>query len=194
MRTNAEQFIAALKFVSHAVAKNEVRYYLKGVHMELYPNEIILVATDGHRMAHLRMDAFDGPVDRTDLLITAECVKGITSMKPGKNADITLGDSGVQLGGMSLTWEKIDGTFPDWRRVQSTDKSKFADSVVGVNMQYVEQASKAALHITNKKYKGATIKLVSEIGVDHGMHIDVPSRPEFTFIREAKVRIMGMRL
>ena len=54
------QFISALKFVSHAMAKNEVRYYLNGELLEsVNQDSIRLVATDGYRLAKIDLNVKD---------------------------------------------------------------------------------------------------------------------------------------
>lgn len=54
-------FIAALKFVAHAKAKNDVRYYLNTVQFEFHYGTLTLIATDGHRMAWATVEAPDMP-------------------------------------------------------------------------------------------------------------------------------------
>ena len=52
----AQTFIPALQFVSHAMAKNDTRFFLKGVLVKVdTDNQLILVGTDGHRMAHCKI-------------------------------------------------------------------------------------------------------------------------------------------
>jgi DNA polymerase-3 subunit beta len=42
---------AMIDSVEHAIAHQDVRYYLNGLMMEVKPGSLILVATDGHRLA-----------------------------------------------------------------------------------------------------------------------------------------------
>ena len=51
-----------LKAVSHAAAVKDVRYYLNGIRVEVVGERLILVATDGHRMAIAECDLPDNPL------------------------------------------------------------------------------------------------------------------------------------
>jgi DNA polymerase-3 subunit beta len=106
--------------LTHA-AKNEVRFYLNGVHLEFTQSgDIHIVSTDGNRMfcglvfaqrARWTDAAMRGPFRLT---VPYETVKAATKGK----GDVTLratDDGRYALG--DVIFKPVAGVFPDWRRV-----------------------------------------------------------------------------
>lgn len=129
--------VRILKAMSAFASKEEVRYYLNGVCIEIEPRCITYVATDGHRAIAYRDDSFDG--DRENALLgtfiipTEQC-----KAHKFKKADVTLGtieyaDSKfltITYDDIGVTFKPIDGTFPDWRMIVRFD------SVSNVSTQF----------------------------------------------------------
>lgn len=65
-----------LKAVSLAMAKQDIRYYLMGVHVEAKLDGVTLVATDGHRLLAIHDDT-QRVEEPFNLIIPAETVKAI---------------------------------------------------------------------------------------------------------------------
>jgi DNA polymerase-3 subunit beta len=131
--------------VEHAISTEETRYYLNGVFVhtaqeEGAPLELCMAATDGHRLARLRLDPPDGAasfphtiiprrtVDLLDKLLREAAKKDAD--KDGSPAVVLVeidGDGpGATLrfslpaadgGEITVTAKSIDGTFPDYSRV-----------------------------------------------------------------------------
>lgn len=192
MQFPADQFMAALKFVAHAAGKKDVRYYLNTVHMEFRRNELTMVATDGHRLAWLVMQA-PGVVDEFSLTVNIECINDLLKIKPPKHAQIEVTQDGFEIGFMKGEWSLCEGNFPDWKRAKSQEKSPYADGQTGIASKLVAEAMKACASI-GPKYYGCEVKMVNQIGADHGMHITAHLGGEWTWIETAHVKIMGMRL
>jgi len=137
----------------------EVRYYLKGVHIEPHPVEgVVLVATDGHRM--LVAHDPDGYCDGHILVsISGEALKA----GKGKKSDGPYGRrfeavSEDQVNVVSLTdgtrececaW-RVDGTFPDWRRVVPSNKKKMS-GLPCFNPHYLADFAKVATELLIEK-------------------------------------------
>ena len=114
---------AMVRRTSYAMARNDVRYYLLGMLLEVAPDGVTTVATDGHRMA-LAEHAMDTGIEETRRLIVPE--KGVDELI--KN----LGDSGepvtlhlasnhleVDLPGNRTAFKTtlVDGKYPDYQAV-----------------------------------------------------------------------------
>lgn len=106
--------------LSHS-AKNEVRYYLNGVHLEFTQSgDIHIIGTDGARMFcglvfAMRARWTDAPQKGPfRLTVPYETVKSATKGK----GDVTLRslDNGQYSLG-DLIFSPTDGVYPDWRRV-----------------------------------------------------------------------------
>ena len=109
------------------VAKNDVRYYLNGICMDLDAGRI--VATDGHRM----FVAF-GPKDpgKGRVILPRDLVANVCKVagKRGQQVTVTLAGSGDTATatlslptGAQFGETLIDGRFPDWPRVVPTTLS-----------------------------------------------------------------------
>lgn len=104
------------------VSTEATRYYLNGILFEPYGEGAILVATDGHRLGAI----YDKGAKVSDLGIwplpfrsTRKLMKAYevdTARFDGRTATFFDGENPV----FALPSEKIDGHFPDWRRVFPT--------------------------------------------------------------------------
>jgi DNA polymerase III subunit beta len=141
-------------------SKEEARYYLGGVSIEVTPRCVTYVATDGHRLAARRLFVPEGSPDNTDCIgqwiIPAATCK---ALKIGKREDgqatLTTSANGprsliLAYGNQSIGFEAIDGTFPDWRRVVPSTCS--GSTTYGFNGEYLASVDKlgAALDLGKK--------------------------------------------
>lgn len=114
---DAEKLRQAIEYVAPAMAKNDVRHVLNGVRLEVAPGRCDVVATDGHRMAHARIEA-SGEEKDASATIPPRAVAAIT--KSGLAGQVTLTfrqkTLSVQGGSVRIVTKLIDGQFPDWRR------------------------------------------------------------------------------
>lgn len=130
----ANIFAAVAKFR----AVQDVRYYLKGVCLELGPQGAFIVATNGHAIAAAQIDT--QPVNTpVSCIIKPEVVEQLEKIKhgtinieqptepgvldPKKRRTIRItahAKAGKSSGAMSVATgydtEEMDGRFPDWRR------------------------------------------------------------------------------
>ena len=111
-----------LKALLICAAKNDVRYYLNGVHFESTPGGIIAASTDGHRLLCINLP--DQPVDQFKALIPRALIEAACKLKTAAKAshatiDITIQDQNVTLtsAGQTISGSLTEGVFPDFRRV-----------------------------------------------------------------------------
>ena len=106
--------IESMSTVQHAMAHNDVRYYLNG--MLLSGGHT--VATDGHRMAYIET-GYDGPT----AIIPGDAVSQIAGM----GGTIKLSDRQIIVddGESRFSSNLIEGKYPDWQRVipKSADRT-----------------------------------------------------------------------
>lgn len=150
---NANLFRIAATFIS----KEETRYYLQGVQIERHPvRGAILVATDGHRAfaAHdeeailstdfpecgviVKLDATALKACKADRRETSDRRLIANSSDPSQPLTISNG-APVAL---ALDW-RIDGSFPDWRRIVPNPSFDPCASVA-FNTAYLDTFGKAA--------------------------------------------------
>lgn len=122
--TDSAAVIESLSVVQHAMANNDVRYYLNGA----YLSDGHTVATDGHRLAFVE-SGYDGPT----AIIPNDAARQIADM----GGEITVSESQVIVddGGARFSSNLIEGKYPDWQRVVPKDNQRSAtferDELIG---------------------------------------------------------------
>ena len=195
-------FIKALKFASHAMAIKDIRYYLNGVCLELMGDSMILIGTDGHRMAWATLDdnnsggALEGKNRGPQFIIEGTYVKLLVGMFKESAydqgpLDFEFNADNVTIRGRQgeMRCKLIEGAFPDWRRVCKRDANPSGAAEIGVNADYLVAASKACGALCDSRYKGMKLAF-------HGASEAMLVRPDTlpTGITEAACVVMPMRL
>lgn len=111
-------------------AKNDIRYYLNGMLVDVRAADITLVATNGHMLlaVPLPADALDGERIIGQYIIGRDVLEAVKPCKVGRTAlpiTIDIGADGAVAvtGATTATAKLIDGRFPDWRRVMPAGAS-----------------------------------------------------------------------
>lgn len=159
---NCEQneFRRLIERTSFAMAQQDVRYYLNGMLLEVKPDSLRVVATDGHRLAMCTRQA---NVEMSDSLKQAIIPrKGVLELsrllnEPDKSVEIILGSNHIRAktSAFIFTSKLVDGKFPDYQRVLPTG----GDKVVFGNRDELKQAFARASILSNEKYRGIRFAL-----------------------------------
>lgn len=117
---------ALLKFAP----KQDVRYYLVGVLVDVRANDITLVATNGHALlaVPLPADALEGDRVPGQYIIGRDVLDAVKPAKVGRTVmPISIGigaDGAITItGATTATAKTLDGHYPDWRRVMPAQAS-----------------------------------------------------------------------
>ena len=116
----AKALAAALDAVSFAISTEETRYYLNGVFLHAVDGGVMLVATDGHRLAKRFIALPDGMTGPPGIIIPRKTVNVLAKILPKDGVvEISASDAKImiQTPETRLTSKLIDGTFPDYQRV-----------------------------------------------------------------------------
>ena len=119
--------IRALRAVLVAVSTEETRYYLNGINLEFTPDGVVMAATDGHRMIVLRQPYGEHAATgaHASVIVPRDLVAKLkVKHKTLDTTDLTIGDDGrltFEHAGESYGGSRVDGSFPDYRRVVPTD-------------------------------------------------------------------------
>ena len=110
-----------------AVSIDELRPALTGINMELYPNEIRMVATDGHRLAKVSKVNF--PVKRDiekNLIVPTKTMTLLMKNPQNSGVKIQIGEDHVvfYLENSVVYSKLINGAFPNYDRVLPKDNDK----------------------------------------------------------------------
>lgn len=140
--------LATLAAVSDFCSKEETRYYLRGVLIEIDADGATYVATDGHRLAARRVslpkDAAANTLVGQWIIPLEECKAFRLGRSRITEAALTLADGWLDVSflGNARRFRPVDGTFPDWRRIVPT-KAEGALKL-GVNATYLASVYKLA--------------------------------------------------
>ncbi len=104
-----------------AMARQDVRYYLNGLLVEVSPQKIKAVATDGHRLAVAQFETMTGLDESISFIVPRKAVLELARLVTAEEAElrVRVGTNAVQLaiGTVRFTSKLIDGKFPDYGRV-----------------------------------------------------------------------------
>ncbi|BCM85511.1 DNA polymerase III subunit beta [Methylobacterium indicum] len=116
-----------------AISTEETRYYLNGIFFHTIDAEGSLklraVATDGHRLARVQMEAPEGSGGMPGIIVPRKAVAEIQKLVEdgGDTVGVEISSAKVRFSfssGVTLISKLIDGTFPDYARVIPTGNDK----------------------------------------------------------------------
>jgi DNA polymerase-3 subunit beta len=114
-----------------AIASEESRYTLNGALMVLKPESITMVATDGHRLAHIERggEKFEGVSGELKTLIPKKAMDELRSLLDSTDAesiDFAKDESTLyfRIGQRLLTSRQLTGQFPNFEAVLPKDNTK----------------------------------------------------------------------
>ena len=113
-----------------AIATEETRYTLNGALMVLKPESMTMVATDGHRLAHIERagEKFDGVSGEMKTLIPKKAMDELKSLLDSdvETIDFAKDESTLffRVGPRLLTSRQLTGQFPNYEAVLPKDVSK----------------------------------------------------------------------
>jgi DNA polymerase-3 subunit beta len=120
-----------------AISTEETRYYLNGIYLHVATSgtaqRLRAVATDGHRLAQVELDAPAGAEGMPGIIVPRKTVGEVQRLIEDLEAEVAieLSQSKIRfsIGDVVLTSKLIDGTFPDYGRVipAGNDKTLIVD-------------------------------------------------------------------
>jgi DNA polymerase-3 subunit beta len=149
-----------------AISTEETRYYLNGIYLHVIDGKsprLRAVATDGHRLAQMEVDAPKGAVGMPGVIVPRKTVAEVQRLleDAGEEVSIELSPAKIRftLGSVVLTSKLIDGTFPDYARVIPlgndkilvVDRQEFSSAVDRVSTVSSERGRAVKLSVANGK-------------------------------------------
>ncbi|KRL89363.1 DNA polymerase III subunit beta [Lactobacillus kalixensis] len=110
-----------------AVATQESRLILSGVHFTFSPDAIKAVATDSHRLSERTIALENGPQTKTDLIIPGKSLQELSRIIGEADPEVKVmpGDNQMlcQIGNISFYSRLLDGNYPDTDRLIPTEST-----------------------------------------------------------------------
>lgn len=151
-----------LRRTSFAMAQQDVRYYLTGLLLEVGPERLRAVATDGHRLA--LSDAAQAPeIDgEQSVIVPRKAVLELERLlsQAGETVAVTLNprNARFELGSLTVTTKLIEGQFPDYDRVipkKSTHR-------LLCDREPLREALARVAILANEKFRGVRLEATGE--------------------------------
>jgi len=180
----------SLQAIALAASKEQSRYYLNGVNVELYKDGSYgLIATDGHRLHTLQTKANEA-LDSSYILSNDDIKKAVSLAKMARKEigrglqqliniqidaafNIKIVCAGKEFGAFTAT--PVDGTFPDWRRVIPSS-TEGGSPVMAFDADYMADFGEACRLLNGTKT--SCIEMTST-GKNNPMIIKVAGCPDF---------------
>ncbi len=153
-----------------AISTEETRYYLNGIYLHTAQSAgrsvLRAVATDGHRLAQIEVDAPQGAEGMPGVIVPRKTVNEVHKLLEAVDGDVkvSLSTTRIQFSvpkgqyHVTMTSKLIDGTFPDYQRVIPQSNNKVM--MVG-NAEFANAVDRVA---TVSSERGRAVKLAIEAG------------------------------
>ena len=174
----AKELTLAIKICLKVAPKNDVRYFLNGVHFDCSEDHIHLVATDGHRLVWLKFGYAVGDQGGVDVPSTfvlrrhdLEVILKAMGTTKGLNEPITInvkddGEYSATDGDLGISGKIIDGKYPDWRKIAHGDWSDHGaetpEDGIGIQARYLADAMNI-VSMAGQTHSGVSMKFKGEL-------------------------------
>ena len=145
-----------------AIANEESRYTLNGALMVLKPESITMVATDGHRLAHIERsgEKFDGVSGEMKTLIPKKCMDELKSLVDSTDVEViefAKDESTLffRIGPRLLTSRQLTGQFPNYEAVLPKDNNK----LVTVHADELNSAIQRVAQFADERSRAVRLRL-----------------------------------
>ena len=164
--TSAE-LLALIDKTKFAISTEETRYYLNGIFLHTKANEeglklLCSVATDGHRLAKVELEAPEGVQDIEGVIIPRKTIIELRKLIEDSECDIEIALSDTKISFICdnavLLSKLIDGTFPEYDKVIPYGNDKVMEIRTDLFIKAVDRVST----ITSDKTRA--IKLIAQEG------------------------------
>ena len=149
---------ATLRLVEFAMAQQDIRFYLNGMLFVLEKDQLVCVATDGHRLSYAVMPV-EGNFAKQEIIVPRKTVIELSKLLADSDEPILIAILANQVrfsfGNIELTSKVIDGKFPDYHRVIPTAHTK----LVTLDRLLLLHTLQRAAILSNERFRGVRVSL-----------------------------------
>ena len=141
-----------------AMAQQDVRFYLNGLLLEINPESLNVVGTDGHRLAKTSTTLDKKSITEQSCIVPRKAIQELTrSLSEEKECKVSLVDNqaSFSFSQVSLTTKLIDGTFPDYNRVIPAETT----TNIMLDTKTLKPALQRVSILANEKFRGVRIDI-----------------------------------
>jgi DNA polymerase III subunit beta len=144
--------------VHFAMAVHDIRYYLNGILFVAEGTSLILVATDGHRLA-LAQATLAQEIPKQEVILPRKTVLELQRLLKDEDSPIEMRFAGNQakfaFSGMEFVSKLVEGKFPDYNRVIPKNHK----NALMVGRQPLLASLQRAAILTSEKFKGVRVNI-----------------------------------
>jgi DNA polymerase-3 subunit beta len=145
-----------------AVSDDETRYFMNGVFFEKRDEKLIMVATDGRRLAYIEKEVGAGIKDFSGIIVPPKILNIIIKRAGDEGlVDIAITDKTIfiKFGSYQLSSVLIEGQFPNYQRVIpenqrfsfSVDRFEMLDALKRVSLLVEQKSRRVYLGVSPEK-------------------------------------------
>ncbi len=145
-----------------AISNEESRYTLNGALMVLKPESITMVATDGHRLAHIenQNEKFEGVSGELRILVPKKAMHELSTLladNESESVEFAKDESTLffRLGGRLLTSRQLTGQFPNFEAVLPRENTR----VVTVRSEDIASAIQRVAQFADERSGAIRLRL-----------------------------------
>lgn len=146
-----------------AMAQQDVRYYLNGLMLEMTPERLRGVATDGHRLALCDEGVSTSVSEQAQIIVPRKGVMELMRLLEDSDSlarvQVSANHIKVTTPELTVTSKLIDGKFPDYDRVIPEPDS----TPMVANREVLRQALQRTAILSNEKYRGVRLHMHENI-------------------------------
>jgi DNA polymerase-3 subunit beta len=136
-----------------AVSEDETRYFMNGVYFEKAEENLVMVATDGRRLAYIKKNAGEGIADFAGIIIPPK-VLGVITKRSGDEGLVSLSVTDkiifINFGSYRLSSVLLEGQFPNYQRVIPENQ----DNSISVNrLDMLNALRRVSLLVEQKSHR-----------------------------------------
>ena len=159
-----QQLNNLLTRTSFSMAQQDVRYFLNGLLLEINNDQIISVATDGHRLAKTQIMVDPLGIEQVQSIVPRKAVLEISKfLDPGSEEPVNLklnaSHVSIQSGNFLFISKLIDGRFPDYEKVIPANLDKH----ININRENLINILSRAAILSNEKFRGVSLSVDNNV-------------------------------
>jgi len=133
-----------------AVSDDETRYFMNGVYLEKNSEKLVMVATDGRRLAYCAK-AYESPIDDFNGIIVPPKILNLITKRAGDEGIVSFAVAEktifVNFGSYRLSSVLIEGQFPNYQRVIPESQT---NSFMVNRAEFIEALKRVSLLVEQK--------------------------------------------
>ena len=142
-----------------AISTEETRYYLNGIYLHARADDLVAVATDGHRLAEISTPLPVGAADMPGAIVPRKAVSLLREVLGRGAAAVQVSISSLRVqfasDGFVVNAKAIDGTYPDYAGVIPTSN----DRLMRVDRRKLLAAVKRVGSVLDRRFGGLKVTI-----------------------------------